>query len=231
MHQAGSRVDDETLRFDFTYHGKLSDEMIVKVENMVNDKINTNSDVVTTITDLETAKKMGAMALFEDKYKVLQIADSIELCGGTHVRNTKDIKKFAILSVTNKGADTYRIEATTDDNIEKLIFNYIKPYNDEIIDAQRETAKLQHIDMKEIEKYAALFGGQTTSDKRNAFIFDEGMRESLRALGAMEDDNPNEKRARTIQAVFSISLNFISRSVDGESVCLLYRIFGKIYTG
>ena len=146
MHQAGSRVDDETLRFDFTYHGKLSDEMIVKVENMVNDKINTNSDVVTTITDLDTAKKMGAMALFEDKYKdkvrVLQIADSIELCGGTHVRNTKDIKKFAILSVTNKGADTYRIEATTDDNIEKLIFNYIKPYNDEMTKLLNKAKKI-----------------------------------------------------------------------------------------
>lgn len=146
VHQAGSRVDDETLRFDFTYHGKLSDEMIVKVENMVNDKINTNSDVVTTITDLDTAKKMGAMALFEDKYKdkvrVLQIADSIELCGGTHVRNTKDIKKFAILSVTNKGADTYRIEATTDDNIEKLIFNYIKPYNDEMTKLLNKAKKI-----------------------------------------------------------------------------------------
>ena len=146
VHQAGSRVDDETLRFDFTYHGKLSDEMIVKVENMVNDKINTNSDVVTTITDLDTAKKMGAMALFEDKYKdkvrVLKIADSIELCGGTHVRNTKDIKKFAILSVTNKGADTYRIEATTDDNIEKLIFNYIKPYNDEMTKLLNKAKKI-----------------------------------------------------------------------------------------
>ena len=146
VHQAGSRVDDETLRFDFTYHGKLSDEMIVKVENMVNDKINTNSDVITTITDLDTAKKMGAMALFEDKYKdkvrVLKIADSIELCGGTHVRNTKDIKKFAILSVTNKGADTYRIEATTDDNIEKLIFNYIKPYNDEMTKLLNKAKKI-----------------------------------------------------------------------------------------
>lgn len=146
VHQAGSRVDNETLRFDFTYHGKLSDELIIKVEKMVNEKINTNQDVITSITDLETAKKMGAMALFEDKYKdkvrVLQIADSVELCGGTHVKNTKDINKFAILSVTNKGADTYRIEATTDNNIQKLIFNYIKPYNDEMSKLLNKSKKI-----------------------------------------------------------------------------------------
>lgn len=79
-----------------------------------------------------------------------------------------------------------------------------------LIFGQGKTTEQSADKMKDIEKYAALFGGQTTSDKRNAFLFDEGMRESLRALGVMEDDNPNEKRARTIQAVFSISLNFIS---------------------
>lgn len=137
VHQAGSYVDDKYLRFDFTYHGKLSDELISKVEDKVLEKINSNSYVITEIMDLEDAKKLGAMALFEDKYldkvRVVRMCDSIELCGGTHVSNTKDIDRFAILSVTNKGADTYRIEATTDGNIDNLIYNYIKPYNDEMM--------------------------------------------------------------------------------------------------
>ncbi len=156
VHQAGSYVDSKYLRFDFTYHGRLSDEMISKVEDLVNEKINTNVDVITDIMDIDSAKKLGAMALFEDKYKdkvrVVKILDSIELCGGTHVSNTKDIARFCILSVTNKGADTYRIEATTDSNIDSVILDYIKPYNDKIkkllSKAKRIITDAQNMDIK-----------------------------------------------------------------------------------
>lgn len=136
VHQAGSRVDEHTFRFDFTYRGRLSDELIVELEKKVNAKVNTPSPTKIEYMSLEEAKQKGAMALFEDKYddivRVVSIADSIELCGGTHIKDTKDIKKIVILKIENKGSNTYRVEGTTDNNIEKELKKVIKPYTDEI---------------------------------------------------------------------------------------------------
>ena len=133
--QAGSYVDDERLRFDFTYPSKLTDDEIIKVEDFVNDYINKGIIVSTEIMPIDKAKEMGAMALFSEKYgdtvRVVKIGKSIELCGGTHANNTKDIHKFAIYNVESKGSGIYRIEATTGDKIDSLLFDIIKPYNDD----------------------------------------------------------------------------------------------------
>ena len=87
--------------------------------------------------NIKEAKEKGAMALFNDKYgstvRVVTMGPSIELCAGTHVSNTKDINKFAIAIVENKGADTYRIIGATDANIPKVLEEEIKKYNDEMI--------------------------------------------------------------------------------------------------
>ncbi len=137
IRQAGSYVDSERLRFDFTYSSKLTDEDIIKVENKVNDLISKSLIVSTEIMPLDKAKKLGAMALFTEKYKdlvrVVKMGKSIELCGGTHTTNTKNIKKFAIFSYESKGSDTYRIEAVTNSKIDQTLFGVIKPYNDEMI--------------------------------------------------------------------------------------------------
>ena len=137
VHQAGSKVDEESLRFDFTYQGKLSDELILKVENLVNDKIQAGYETNIEYMNFTEAKEKGAMALFSDKYgstvRVVTMGPSIELCAGTHVSNTKDINKFAIAIVENKGADTYRIIGATDTNIPKVLEEEIKKYNDEMI--------------------------------------------------------------------------------------------------
>ena len=101
---------------------------------------------------LEDAKNKGAMALFEDKYdnivRVVTMGDSIELCGGTHVENTKDIKKIAILSIENKGSNTYRIEGTTSKNIQTELKKIIKPYTDEITKLLEKTKNI----VKQAEK-------------------------------------------------------------------------------
>ena len=137
VHQAGSRVDDKSFRFDFTYHGRLSDEMIMKIEEKVNEKVNANVDTKIEYLSLEEAKKKGAMALFEDKYgntvRTVTMGDSIELCGGTHVKNTGVIGKIAIISLENKGADTYRIEGTTTKNINEMLHQAVEPYQREIL--------------------------------------------------------------------------------------------------
>ena len=137
IHQAGSYVDENSLRFDFTYTGKLLDEKIIEVEDFVNQYVKMNIDSNTEIMSVEEAKESGAMALFSEKYgssvRVVTVGDSKELCGGTHIKNTSEIEKFAIFSVESKGSNVYRIEACTNDAIEDTLLETIKPYNDEKI--------------------------------------------------------------------------------------------------
>jgi len=157
VHQAGSKVDENTFRFDFSYRGKLSDELIINIENSVNDKVNASIDSKIEFMPLDDAKNKGAMALFEDKYdnivRVVTMGDSIELCGGTHVKNTKEIEKIAILSLENKGSNTYRIEGTTSKNISIELKKIVKPYIDEITKLLEKTktiikqAKQEKIDL------------------------------------------------------------------------------------
>ena len=137
IHQAGSKVDEDSLRFDFTYSGKILDEQVVEVENFINQYIQKDIPSKTEIMSVEDAKKTGAMALFGEKYgsevRVVTIGDSKELCGGTHIKNTNEIKRLAILSVESKGSNGYRIEAVTNDAVEEALMEVIKPYNDEKI--------------------------------------------------------------------------------------------------
>ncbi len=137
VHQAGSFVDNETLRFDFNYTGKITDEKIIEVENLVNNMINSCLPAEIKEMSIEEARKMGAMALFGEKYgdvvRVVKFGDSIELCGGTHVTNTGNIRRFAIKQIESKGLNVYRIEAVCDTNLEREVFSMIKPYNDEMI--------------------------------------------------------------------------------------------------
>ena len=146
VHQAGSKVDQNTFRFDFTYRGKLSDKLIIDIERKANEKLSTAIKTKIEYMPLEDAKQKGAMALFEDKYddivRVVSIGDSIELCGGTHVKNIKDIGKIAILKIENKGSDTYRIEGTTDNSIESELKKVTKPYTDEITKLLEKSKKL-----------------------------------------------------------------------------------------
>jgi len=145
-HQAGSKVDEDSFRFDFTYQGKLSDNLILNVENKVNEKISNASSTKTEIMPLEDAIKLGAMALFEDKYgnnvRVVTMGDSIELCGGTHVKNTKEIEKIAILSVENKGSNVYRITGSTDGFISNMLSLELKPYKEEMTKLLEKVKKI-----------------------------------------------------------------------------------------
>ena len=137
IRQAGSYVNEEKLRFDFTCPSKISDDEIVKTEDFVNNIINKHVITSTETMPLDKAKELGAMALFGEKYgstvRVVKIDKSIELCGGTHVANTKDIGKFAIFNFESKGSNTYRIEAVTGNRLENTLFEVIKPYNDEMV--------------------------------------------------------------------------------------------------
>ena len=118
VEQAGSYVDEHRVRFDFTHLSALTEEEISKVEQIVNSHVLSAEGCLTEVSDMESAKKKGAMALFGEKYgdkvRVVSIGtSSVELCGGTHISNTGEIGLFKIISESSVAAGVRRIEGTT----------------------------------------------------------------------------------------------------------------------
>ena len=133
VEQKGSLVDKDKLRFDFTHFSPMTEEEIAKVEEIVNREIAAGLDVVTNEMSIEDAKKTGAMALFGEKYgevvRVVQMGTfSSELCGGTHVSNTRNISAFKIISESGVAAGVRRIEALTG----KALFEYYNTMESEL---------------------------------------------------------------------------------------------------
>ena len=118
VEQAGSYVNESICRFDFTHFAGMTDKEIEAVEALVNANILVANPITTVETDIETAKKNGAMALFGEKYgktvRMVKMSDfSTELCGGTHCANTGEIGLFKIVSESSVAAGVRRIEAVT----------------------------------------------------------------------------------------------------------------------
>ncbi len=115
VQQKGSLVNDQRTRFDFSHSAPLTAEQIAEVERRVNEQILRNEDTRARVMDMDLARNEGAMALFGEKYgaqvRVLNIGDSIELCGGTHVRRTGDIGLFKITSESGVASGVRRVEA------------------------------------------------------------------------------------------------------------------------
>ena len=147
VHQAGSSQDSLRTRFDFSYGQAMSKEEIEKVEKLVNEKIQEGLVVSTEVLNIEDAKKTGAKALFGEKYgdtvRVVSMGEfSKEFCGGTHVKNTADIKAFKILSESGIAAGTRRIEAITGDNVLSYYAEVEKTLNEAAKAAKCSTADL-----------------------------------------------------------------------------------------
>ena len=122
VHQAGSYQDAEITHFDFTHFSAVTPEELIRVQKIVNDKIFESMNVTVKEMPIEEAKKLGAMALFGEKYgKVVRVVDiegwSTEFCGGTHVKNTAQIGGFKIVSESSVAAGIRRIEAVTGRNL------------------------------------------------------------------------------------------------------------------
>ena len=121
VEQKGSYQDADRTRFDFSHFQAMTSEEIKAVEKAVNERIAAAAPVETKIMGIEDARKSGAMALFGEKYgeevRVVSMTDSVELCGGTHVKNTSQIGQFKILSESGIAAGVRRIEAITGTNV------------------------------------------------------------------------------------------------------------------
>ena len=122
VEQAGSSVNEDRLRFDFTHFSAMTQEELRQVEDIVNEQIRNGLDVIVKNMPIEEAKKTGAQALFGEKYgdivRVVNMSDySIEFCGGTHVKNTSEIMAFKIISESGVAAGVRRIEALTSEGL------------------------------------------------------------------------------------------------------------------
>ncbi len=195
VHQAGSLVTPDYLRFDFSHYQGMTGEQIKEVEKRVNEKIYEELPVTVSETTLEEAQKMGAMALFSEKYgdtvRLVRAGDySMELCGGTHINNTSEIGIFKIKSEGAVGAGLRRIEACTG----PAAYEYLSGYKD-IVSSAAELLKVGESDINvKINEMAAVL---KTKDREI-----ESLKQKLMSLSAEE----YAKRAVDIDGIKLLTL-------------------------
>lgn len=216
--QAGSFVDNETLRFDFKFTNKITDEDVIRVENKVNEMIKENIPAIITEMSIEDAKKLGAMALFEEKYgdvvRVVKFGSSVELCGGTHVTNTGNIRSFAIKSIESKGLNVYRIEAVCDTNLETEVFEMIKPYNDEMILLLKKAKKI--IEEAEKDEIKLNFSPQISNERPKCYK--DILENKLEVTNLRKEVNELEKeyKQELIKKELSKTDEYMSNKITGK---------------
>jgi len=232
VEQAGQLVNEKTVRFDFTHFSALTAEELEKVEDFVNSVILSGIDVENKEMPIAEAKKLGAMALFGEKYgevvRVVAAGDkSIELCGGTHVDNASKIGLFHIISESSVAAGVRRIEAVTGANVMAVIKATKKLANEtaENLKAQNsaEIAKRAIAVMNELketkqalEKAEAKLAGSKVNDILNSAVDVKG----IKVVSARLDNTaPDElrKMSDTVKAENS-SMVAVFAAVNGEKL-------------
>lgn len=232
VEQAGSLVSNNRLRFDFTHFAALTKEELKKIEDTVNQNIRKALNVNTDLMNLEAARKSGAMALFGEKYKddvrVVSMGDeSKELCGGTHVKNTAEIKTFKIISETGIAAGVRRIEALTGENV----LHFYEKLEDEVYKAAAELKttpdklheKIKHLieevkDLKsEQEKLKAKLAKDSISDIDSQIYEVGGIKAIVLKVNDVEmnelrnlGDNLKQKVANGVIVLASVSGSNVS---------------------
>jgi alanyl-tRNA synthetase len=195
--QKGSLVGPDRLRFDYSGAHPLTPDQIAQIEDMVTERVLQNAEVVTDVLPMDEAKERGAIGIFEEKYgdvvRMLTIADSKELCGGTHVQRTGDIGGFKILSEGGIAAGVRRIEAATGENalryargLERELSEtaaLVKGSPAEVVDKVRRLLERQKEQAREIEQLKRkLVSGGSGDLSADAREFDGG-----KVLGAQVD--------------------------------------------
>ena len=222
VEQAGSYVDENRVRFDFTHLQAMTAEEISKVEAIVNGSILLAEECNTTVCDPDSARKMGAMALFGEKYgdKVRVVAigsSSLELCGGTHVSNTGNIGLFKIISEVGVAAGVRRIEGTTGLGVlsllsdkESLIKETAKELKTPDVNTISKKAASLQADIKELRRQLDSANSKISEMKSKSLLNDVKKAGKFNVLTARLDSNPDEAR--------SLCDNFKSKYSDGVIV-------------
>ncbi len=202
VQQKGSLVDSQRLRFDFSHFEAVTAQQIKALEDRVNQEIRKNTPVCTEVTDIETAKAKGAMALFGEKYgdqvRVLSMADgfSVELCGGIHAERTGDIGLFKITSEGGVAAGVRRIEALTGEaawnwlsSAEeqlKQAMSLVKGNRDNVLDKLQALLDQQRSLEKEVEQLKAKAASAAGSDLASAAVEVNGVKVLAARLDGVE---------------------------------------------
>lgn len=233
VNQAGSLVEAERLRFDFTHFEAPTKSELRKIEQLVNLNIRKNLLVKVEIMDIEDAKDLGATALFEEKYgdkvRLVQIADySKELCGGTHVQATGEIGLIKIVSEGSIAAGIRRIEAVTGENaiyefekLEDMLENLAQSLKVSVPELPQRLEKLEkeHLDLrKELEALQAKIASAQSKDLLNDFSEVSGTPYKAVYLG-----NTDAKSLRSIGDALKDKLNgvlLLAGTSEGKVVLL-----------
>ncbi len=200
VHQAGSLVEPDRLRFDFTHFSALTAEELAKVSAMVNEAVLEGYDVVTEELPIEEAKKKGAIALFGEKYgEVVRVVDmgegySVEFCGGTHLSNTAKVGVFHVSSEFSVASGVRRIEATTG----KLSLDVMNRNQEMLFAAAavlkakpgelREKAKAMMAEAKKLHQEIEKFKAEESVGEARQFLMSAKSLGGLRVLTASRED-------------------------------------------
>jgi alanyl-tRNA synthetase len=202
VHQAGSLVSPERLRFDFTHFASMEKEELERVEAFVNQKIRENVKVETKIMNVEEALQTGAMALFGEKYgekvRVVMVSDfSIELCGGTHTSRTGDIGLFKIVGESGVAAGVRRIEALTGEGA----YRFVKEEERELL---------------EIASSLKSVPGELSSKIERLL---ERQRELEKELSSFQDKLSHQELTNLLPSIREVKgVKVLSAKVDGKDV-------------
>ena len=224
VEQKGSLVDDEKLRFDFSHKNALSFEEIHQIESQVNLLIKDDLDTKILEKSYDDAIGLGALAFFGDKYgervRVIKIAGdfSVELCGGTHVKKTGDIRKFKIISESSISSGVRRIEAITG----KKALDYLKEQEDSL----REISIMLNVPINQIAKETKFLDAKLKSLQKKLKSFEQKNNERL-ILGLADKFELINDTNLLIQRVDNINLSSLRGSLDslkeekGKSVVVI----------
>ena len=231
VEQAGQLVNGNTVRFDFTHFSALTPEELDMVSGFVNDAVLSGISVENTEMPIDEARKLGAMALFGEKYgdivRVVNVKDkSIELCGGTHIDNTAKIGLFHIISESSVAAGVRRIEAVTGYNVLKVIADYknlaadtaeaMKASSEK--DIARRAAQLMS-ELKDTQKQLEKAEAQIAAGKISGLLEKAAAVNGLRVVSAVLENTPAEelrKTAETLKADNADVIALLASVNDGK---------------
>ena len=209
VEQAGSYVDEHHVRFDFTHFAAVTPEELRAVESLVNSHILLGEPVTTTLSDIESAKKMGAMALFGEKYgdvvRVVKMGEfSTELCGGTHVDNTAKLGLFKITSESSVAAGVRRIEGVTGIGVLALLGEKDKLIKDtaEVLKAPNaedlvQRAKQLTEDLRSVRRELEAASEKLAASKATSLVESAEKVGNIRLICAKVEMKPDAMRALT----------------------------------
>ena len=230
VEQAGSYVDEHRVRFDFTHLAAMTAEEIAKVEALVNSAILASEGCETIVTTPDEAKKMGAMALFGEKYglevRVVKIGStSTELCGGTHVSSTGNIGLFKVISESSVAAGVRRIEGTTGLGVltllgerDALIHATAKELKSPNVSGIAKKAESLQAEIKELKRELESANAQIANAKAEALFSGLKTVGKFRLLAAKVEMRPDQARGLcdSVKEKYSDGVAVIAAVSDGK---------------